>query len=195
MANDKKVQAPEPQVGWELGGITPPETAVATTPEAPKTMQVPVEKMDNLLSRMEALEEGSKKKDAEIAALNKTVSQTRLEEAKASVNVDKRPRVHFKKIHGKTVIGWPEKIGEDKKSEIIFSPLNPSSPAGELLKCKYTFIDGTKSELIDQVELTRSNEIVFARIIDDFGESVRLEFEDKSETTEELVVNKKFLNA
>lgn len=166
-----------------------------TTMSVPPVMEVPVDKMQSMLDRMDSMEKRLTAKDSEIAALNQTVSQTRLQEAKANIDVDKRKRVHFKKVRGKVVIGWPESVGEDKKNELIYSPLNPSSPIGELLKCRYYFIDGTKSDLIDQVELTRSSEEVFARIVEDKGNFVVVEFEDKSVKSEPMEIHKKYVNA
>lgn len=161
----------------------------------PPVMEVPVDKMQSMLDRLDSMETRLTAKDSEIAALNQTVSQTRLQEAKANLDVDKRSRVHFKKVRGKVVVGWPESVGEDKKNELIYSPNNPSSPIGELLKCRYYYIDGTKSELIDQVELTRSSEQVFARIVEDKGNFVLVEFEDKSVLSTPIEVHKKYLNA
>jgi len=161
----------------------------------PPKMEVPVDKMQTILEKVESLEKRLSDKDSEIAALNQTVSQTRLQEARANIDVDKRPRVHFKKVRGKVVIGWPESVGEDKKNELIFSPSNPSSPVGEALKCRFYYLDGTKSEMLDQVELTRANEQVFARVIQDNGNSALLEFEDKSVASEPIEIHKKYWNA
>ena len=188
MAIEKKVEVELKQDGT-------PISANGVPLNVPPVMEVPVDKMQSMLDRMDAMDKRLTEKDSEIAALNATVYQTRLQEAKANIDVDKRPRVHFKKVRGKVVIGWPETVGEDKKNELIYSPNNPSSPIGELLKCRYYYIDGTKSDLIDQVELTRSSEEVFARIVENKGNFVVVEFEDKSVLSTPIEVHKKYLNA
>lgn len=172
-----------------------PTSPAPAQPEAPTTMEVPVDKMQALFKSMEDLTKRLDDKDREIAALNESVSAQRLSEARAKGDLDKRPRYHFKKLHGKVVIGWPETIGEDKINQWVFSPSNPTAPIGEILKCRYYLLDGTKTELIDQIELSRSTEQVFARAVEDLGNEVVVEFEDKSISSEPLKVHKKFLNA
>lgn len=157
-------------------------------------MEVPVEKMEAILGRLEALEAASKEKDKEIAALSQSVSKTKLDEAKANLDLDKRKRVHFKKLDGKVVIGWPESLGPEKKSEIIFNP-NTNSPVGEILKSVYYFVDGTKSELIDQIKFFRSTEAEFARVVEDQGDYGVLEFENKDVLATPIKVHKKYWNA
>lgn len=167
-------------------------------PEQPKqeeTIQVPVSKLQAMFDKLEGLEGRLDAKDKEIAVLNETVSKQRLDETKARLDMDKRKRVHFKKLNGKVVIGWPETVGEDKKNEWIFSPSNPTSPVGEILKCRYYLLDGTKSDMVDQIQLSRSTEQVFARVLEDLGDYAVVQFEDESVSKEPLKIHKKFLNA
>ena len=170
------------------------EEVVEETPQATPKMEIPVDSLQTIMDKLENLEKANEVKDAEIAALQSIASQTRLQEATEKQGVDSRPRVHFKVLDGKVVIGWPEKAGEEKKSEIIFNPTT-NSPVGEILKSVYYFLDGTKSELIDQIKFTRSTDQVFARVIEQDGDYGLLEFEDKSLTKEPIRVHKKFWNA
>lgn len=165
-----------------------------STDQEVKTMEVPVDKLQAVMDKMEGFETALKEKDAQIEALNQTVSATRLAEAKANLDVDKRPRVHFKKIDGKTVVGWAEGPGPDVKNEVIFNPAT-NMPVGEVLKSTFYFADGTDSGLIDQIKLTRSTEQSYARIVKDDGEYVVVEFEDQEVATEPMRIKKVFLNA
>lgn len=172
-----------------VGRVVPAAgTGVTQKVEEPVMMEVSVAKMQDMLIQMDNMK-------VDIAALNATVSDVKLKEAKAVLEVDKRPRVHFKKVKGKVVIGWPETVGEDKKNELIYSATNPGSPVGEILKCRYYYIDGTKSDMLDQIELTRSTDQVFARVIQDLGNSAIMEFEDKSVAVAPIEIHKKFWNA
>lgn len=161
--------------------------------EKPKTMTLPVKTIEAMLARLESIEKAREEDQKKIKILESVASETRLKEARVNLDEDKRQRVHFKKIDNKVVIGWPEGVGEDKVNEIVFN--NEGRPVGELLKCRFSFLDGTKSELIDQYNLTRSNDYVFARILEDKGNYVTLEFEDKSISDKVIEVHKKFLNA
>lgn len=176
MATTKKEEPVVPQ--------TPPAAA-----EQPKVMEVPIEKMQGILDRLDKLETEKKSQAEEIAVLNQTVSKTRLDEAKANLDVDKRPRVHFKVIDGKVVIGW-----KTDKNEIIFNP-SSNLPVGEVLKSTFYFADGTDSGSIDQIKLTRSTEQVHARVIEDLGDTAMLEFEDKSILDKPIQIHKRFWNA
>lgn len=184
----------KPEKPSAFQAATPPEET-KVEPKKEETMEVSVSMMQTLLDNQKSLEERLDNKDKEIKALNSVVSETRLKEAVAKEGVDTRSRVHFKKLRGKVVVGWPETIGEDKKNEWIFAPGNPSVPMGELLKCRYYYVDGEKSEMVDQVELFRSNELVFARVVEDRGDTALLEFEDKSVASEPIEIHKKFWNA
>lgn len=165
------------------------------SPEASvPVIEVPVDKLQGIMDRMDGFDAQLKAKDAEIEALNQTVSSTRLAEAKANMDVDKRGRVHFKKIDGKTVIGWPSAPSEKIKNEIVFNPAT-NLPMGEILKSVYYFADGTESEMVDQIKLTRSTDRAHARILQDEGDYVVVEFEDKAVLDKPLRVHKSFLNA
>lgn len=165
------------------------ETVVAppVEPTKPATVEIAVDKMQAVLDRVDALEKSN-------AALRETVSSTRLQEAEEKQGADMRPRVHFKKLHGKVVIGWPDGLGEEKKAEIIFNPAT-NMPIGEILKCVYYFHDNTKSELIDQIEFTRAGDLEFARVIQDGDEDALLEFENKAIFPEPVRIKKKYWNA
>lgn len=167
---------------------------VVIAPEVSPTVEIPVDKLQSVMDRLDSIEADNKSKDAQIEALNQTVSATRLAEAKANLDVDKRPRVHFKKIDGKTVIGWPSGPSDKIKNEIVFNP-NTNMPMGEILKSVYYFADGTESELIDQIRLTRSTDRAYARVTQDEGDFVTVEFEDKSVLETPIKIHKVFLNA
>jgi len=160
------------------------DTPVETTPAE---VTVSVDQMQSVLDRMDELEKSNK-------ALREIASSTRLQEAEDGQTVDKRPRIHFKLMDGKPIIGWPEKAGEEKKSEIIFNP-NTNSPMGEILKSVYYFVDGTKTDLIDQLKFTRLTDITYARVVEDLGDSGLVEFEDPSILPNRIEINKKFWNA
>lgn len=159
---------------------------LSPAPSAP-VVEVPVDKLQSIMDKMD-------EQAKQIEALNQTVSSTRLAEAKANMDVDKRGRVHFKKIDGKTVIGWPAAPSDKIKNEIVFNPAT-NLPMGEILKSVYYFADGTESEMIDQIKLTRSTERSHARILQDEGDYVVVEFEDKAVLDKPLRVHKSFLNA
>jgi DNA-directed RNA polymerase len=153
----------------------------------PETVEVPVSQLQTILNQME-------KQSAEIEALKSIQSQTRLQEAEEKLNRDNRPRVHFKLLDGKPVVGWPDSVGPEKKNEIIFNP-NSNTPMGEVLKCVYYFADGTKTELIDQIRFIRATEVAYARVLQDEGDYGLLEFEDKSIYPGTIRVHKRFWNA
>lgn len=153
----------------------------------PATMEVPVDKMQEVLDRVAELEKSNQ-------ALRETVSSTRLQEAEEKQGEDKRPRVHFKIMDGKVVIGWPETVGPEKKNELIFNP-STNSPVGEILKSVYYYADGTKSELIDQIRFVRAQDVAYARLVQDDGDYGVLEFEDKSLVSEPMRIHKRFWNA
>lgn len=175
----------------EKNNTTKPEKETVVTPEVPTpvspTVEISVDKMQAVLDRVDALEKSN-------AALRETVSSTRLHEAEEKQGLDARPRVHFKKLRDKVVIGWPEKVGEEKKSEILFNPAT-NMPIGEVLKCVYYLHDGTKTDLLDQIEFTRSNEFEYARVLEDSAEDGLLEFENKAISATPLRISKKFWNA
>lgn len=164
---------------------------VVETPQVPvdkpETVEVPVSQLQTILDKME-------KQGAEIEALKSIQSPTRMQEAEDKQTRDERPRVHFKLLEGKPVIGWPESIGPEKKNEVIFNP-NTNSPMGEILKCVYYFADGTKTELIDQIRFTRATNVAYARVLQDDGDYGLLEFEDKSVYPDTIRVHKRFWNA
>lgn len=170
--------------------IKPEKEAEVTSPvEVPKepTVEISVDKMQAVLDRLDGLEKSN-------AALRETVSSTRLHEAEEKQGADMRPRVHFKKLYDKVVIGWPDVLGEEKKAEIIFNPTN-NNPVGEVLKCVYYLHDGTKTPLIDQIEFTKANDLEYARVLEDTAEDGLLEFENKAVSTTPLRIPKKFWNA
>lgn len=175
----------------EKNNTTKPEKETVVTPEVSTpvspTVEISVDKMQAVLDRLDGLEKSN-------AALRETVSSTRLREAEEKQGTDMRPRVHFKKLQGKVVIGWPDKLGDEKKSEIIFNPTN-NNPVGEVLKCVYYLHDGTKTALIDQIEFTKSNELEFARVIEDGTDDGLVEFENKAISATPLRISKKFWNA
>jgi len=170
-----------------------PEPTAPAPQQKPETMTLPVKTIEAMLARLESIEKAREEDQKKIKILESVASETRLKEARVNLDEDKRQRVHFKKIDNKVVIGWPEGVGEDKVNEIVFN--NEGRPVGELLKCRFSFLDGTKSELIDQYNLTRSNDYAYARVLDDKGNFVILEFEDKSISDKTIEVHKKFLNA
>ena len=173
----------------EKNNTTKLEKETVVAPEAPKepVVEISVDKLQSVMDRMDALEKSN-------AALRETVSSTRLHEAEEKQGVDARPRVHFKKLRDKVVIGWPEKVGEEKKSEIIFNS-STNMPVGEVLKCVYYLHDGTKTPLIDQIEFTRSSDLEFARVLEDTAEDGLLEFENKAIADKPLRIPKKYWNA
>jgi len=176
-------------------GTSPAGGVGNLSPEAPvPVIEVPVDKLQGMMDRMDSFEVQLKAKDAEIEALNQTVSSTRLAEAKANMDVDKRGRVHFKKIDGKAVIGWPSAPSDKIRNEIVFNPAT-NMPMGEILKSVYYFADGTESDMIDQIRMTRSTDRAHARILQDEGDYVVVEFEDKAILDKPLRVHKSFLNA
>lgn len=190
MAENEELKTNQP-------GAATPGNAEPTPAPAPQeeSVAVPLSKLQALFDKVDGFEKALVIKDQEIAALNESVSSQRLAEARAKGDLDKRPRVHFKKLDGKVVIGWPETIGEDKKNEWVFSHLNPTVPVGEILKCRYYLLGGEKTEMIDQIHLSKSTQMEFARIIEDQGEFAVVKFENEEVFKEPLKVHKKFLNA
>lgn len=160
----------------------------------PATMEVPVDKIDEILKRVDSLESANKELARSNEALRSVVSSTRLQEEEDKQGKDERPRVHFRLLDGKAVVGWPESIGPEKKNELIFNP-STNSPVGEILKSVYYFADGTKSELIDQIRFTRSTDVAYARVVEDDGDYGIMEFEDKGIFPEQVRVHKRFWNA
>lgn len=162
------------------------ETKEPETKES-ATMEVPVDKMEAIMERLDSLEKSN-------ATLRELASSTRLQEVEEKQGEDKRPRVSFKLMDGKVVIGWPETVGDEKKNELIFNPAT-NTPMGESVKSVYYFHDGTKSDLIDQMKFTRITDIAFARVIKDDGDYGVVEFENKSISSEPIRIHKKFWNA
>jgi|WetSurMetagenome_2_1015567.scaffolds.fasta_scaffold214066_2 hypothetical protein len=175
--------------------VEPPSGSTTPTNEKPK-MEVSVETLQNLLDTVEGLKKAREENNKKIIALESIASQTRLQEAKAVMDEDKRPRVHFKKIQQGVVVGWPSKKEEpDKvKNEILINPTN-NNPMGEIIKIKYKLVDGTETDFLDYVEFVRCTDLVFARVLEDRGNSALLEFEDKSIKAEPIEVKKVFFNA
>lgn len=169
----------------EIQEIVTPEESFPQ--EQPTTMEVPVDKMQEVLDRVAELEKSNQ-------ALRETVSSTRLQEAEEKQDKDRRPRVHFKIMDGKVVIGWPESVGPEKRNELIFNP-NTNSPMGEILKSVYYYADGTKSELIDQIRFIRATDVAYARVVKDDGDYGVIEFEDKSLVPESIRIHKRYWNA
>lgn len=180
--NNEKKEEVVPDVSQDVSQETP-----AVDNSEPTTMEVPVDKMQAIVDRLDSLEKSN-------AALREIASETRLKEAEESQGQDMRPRVHFKVLDGKVVVGWPETIGEEKKSEIIFNP-STNMPVGEILKSVYYFSDGSKTDLIDQIRFTRATDLAFARVVEDLGDFGLVEFEDKSISQEPLKIHKKYWNA
>lgn len=145
-------------------------------------------------SQLAAVLEMVEKQSKEIETLKSTVSSVRYKEAEERLGKDNRSRVHFKVLRGNVVVGWPDKGSPDKRNELLVNPTN-NLPVGEILKSKYYFVDGTESDMIDQVEFVRSSDLEYARITQDHGETVEVEFENKGIVPNTITVNKKFLNA
>lgn len=184
----KKVEKPE-KVEIADGAVEEDgDLVLKDEPTKEPTMEVPVGTMAEVIESIEELKQSN-------AALRETVSKTRLEEAEAKQDSDQRPRVHFKIMDDQPIIGWPETIGEEKKSEIVINATN-NQPVGEILKSVYYYLNGEKSALIDQVRFTRVTDMAYARVVEDLGDFGLLEFEDpKFATKEPVKIHKRFWNA
>lgn len=170
----------------EVKATAPVEPVKAPEPEM---VTVPASQLKTVLDKVEALEKSSQEDRKTISALEQTVSKTKLDEAKASADQDKRARVHFKLIDGKPVVGW-----KSVKNEVIFNPTT-NMPMGEKLTAIFYFPDGTDSGEIDQIKLTRATGQAYARVVEDAGDEGLLEFEDKSLFDKALRIHKRFWNA
>jgi hypothetical protein len=174
------------------GANTPPES------DNSEMMQIPVGQLQEILNNQKAMEGTIKTLQKSNQALEKVVSQTRLQEAKENQDTDDRPRVHFKQLSYGVVVGWPDSKNKEDKDDIvnqlIINP-NTNMPMGESIKFRYHLVDGSKTPLIDYTEFVRCTDLAYARIVEDKGDSVVVSFEDKSVSSTPIEVRKVFLNA
>lgn len=184
---EETVSASNPQPDEIVKGAQPVDNSVSDTSESEPIVEVKASQLESILDQLKTLKESND-------ALEKTVSKTRLDEAKAESGFDKRSRVHFKVMEGKVIIGWPSGVGPDKKNEIIFNPAT-NMPIGEIVKSVYYFADDTKTELIDQIRFVRLTELAFARVVSEDEEYGLLDFEDKALVPEPIKIHKRFWNA
>lgn len=137
------------------------------TPVEPEVKKLEVDPgvLEGILGRLEAAESALKEKDSQIEILKDSVSRSRLEQAEESRRPKGLPQAYLKLYNGKVVIAedW---VGR-QHGEYVYNPMQPNTPAGERLKIKLTFVDGTQSQEIDYVEFRRITERV---IIEKVGE-------------------------
>lgn len=168
-------------------------------PTVEPKMEIEVGVLQGILDGQKAMKSTIEELQKNNAALEKVVSQTRLQEAKANQDQDNRARVHFKKLSNYgVVVGWPDSKNPEQKDDIVNTLIiNPQTNVamGEMLKFSYYLVDGSKTPKVDYSEFIRCNELVFARVVEDHGESALMEFEDKSVASKPIEIKKVFWNA
>lgn len=129
------------------------EPAKVVEPEVEK-VSISKETLERILSQLD-------KNTEQMAILRESVSSSKLTQAENKRKPDQLPKAYLKVFQGKLVVSW-----KSEKAEMIFHPLNPNVPTGEILKATYYFQDGTDSGVIDQVLFTRCEDRAVVRILE-----------------------------
>lgn len=149
-----------------------PKVEPSNVPNPEEMVQVKAGSLTRILERLDT-------QDKEIGILRQSVNQGKLSEAENAQKPKELPKVYLKVFQNKIVVGW-----KTEKAETFSHPSNPSVPVGEVLKSRYYFIDGSDSGIIDQVDFTRTEDHVDARVLEGLSgllnqnqQTVRLQFE------------------
>jgi len=172
-AREAKIQAGEQLTEEELKqqeedekDTTPKEPAQTTSQqgtgskpkEESEKITVDKAKLDAVLDRMDKLEEDNK-------ILRDAVNRGRLQEAEDKRKVKGNPRVFLKiftsaDLSKHLITSWisaPE-------NRILYSP-STGLPVGEVLEATYYFADGGDTGKIEQVRVTRIDDLAFGEVI------------------------------
>lgn len=162
--------------------LGPENVSGKTTPEM---VQVPAGVLEKIQS--------------ELDTLRQAVNQNKLVEIENRNKPKELARVFLKVFMGKPVVAW-----KSEKNEYVYIP-GQQSPAGEILKARFFFLDGTDSGIVDQSAFTREDTRLWCSVIEDKGRNMVVQF-NKLETnnedlqrsfvmpTETIEINKNFLN-
>lgn len=116
--------------------------------------------LNAVLDRMENMEN-------EVNILRSATNKNKLADAdqKAGKGVDKRPRMHLKRVNGKLVFGWK---GRDESEVVRRNKVDVRM--GEIMKMHIMLFDTNENgqqveEVIDMTELSSSKDLVFFRAL------------------------------
>lgn len=173
----------------EQNKATPAPTG-AQAPEdiKPATMEVPVERMEAIMSRLEAAEQRDLERDEEMRLLREQVNRGTPDDAEEKEKKGP-PRAQVMIHNGKVVTSW-----KMEKNELVYNPINMIAPVSEDLQISVTYADGDKSGPMKYVDFVRNKERAFVTKLGQDGIMWIVQFEDPSISMDKLTIDPQFLN-
>lgn len=160
----------------------------------PSTMEIPVDKMQAIMDRLELLEEADAAKSTEIEVLREAAQRGRLEEAEGKRKPKGPPKATLMVHNGKVVVGFHMSKPGTPGHQYVFHPQNLIVPAGEDLKIKLDYLDGSESATVPYVEFIRTKERAQVSKVGENGVNWLVKFEDSTIYDQQLEIDPQFLN-
>lgn len=128
---------------------------------AVESVTIPKDTLQKILDQLDKQDKTLAANKEQMDILRESVNTGKLADAENKRKPDEMPTAFLKVFMGKVVVGW-----KNEKTEMLYHPSNPDAAVGEVLKASYTFIDGTKSPIVDQVLFTRCDDRIIVRLLD-----------------------------
>lgn len=105
----------------------------------------------------------------DVKVLREAVNQGRLQQAEDKLDPKAYKRTFLKVMNlsagaPRVVVGWKSA----PQNKVIRNP-NTNMPVGEVLQAEYYFLGGGSTGMIEQVEFTRTEDVIHARVLQDIS--------------------------